>query len=422
MAKIKFEDGTIINFNGTPTEKDVEEVAMKLGLKKQSAPSMQIEQNKKSGISGTINKAKEFSKSAFKTAGNILEGAGKMLVNPNVNALQTGIMQPVRQVQKAIPGGKTGQETYQSPFGELRDIEQMGAGEKATKVFDVASVGLPIENIVKKPLTIAAQKLYGSALKARDIIKFGKVVTSADDITKIGLKEKIWLTQGGVEKVANRIDDFEAMLGDAIEAGKSKGGIAVNEVVKYVDEAREFFQNQANRKEAKLAMQYLDDLKKGFRKDFGPYMSLDKAQKVKVATGQELKKYYNTMSSSAIEGEKQLVRGLKEKIVEKAPIVGDINARLSNLYKFDVALQKAVNRSKNLNLLGLGTKFGAAAAGSKGALVGILADLVDNPAIKSGVAINLDRLAGKTGGVIKNAKIPIASLIDYIREELSGGK
>lgn len=413
MAKIKFEDGTVINFDGIPTEKDVEEVAKKLNLGVKKEPV--LEQREKN----IFQKAKDTSKKMFDTAGSVLQKTGEVFLTPVVNALQTGIMQPVRQIQKAVPGGKTGKEEYQSPFGQLKDIGQMGAGERFTKALDVASAGLPLEQLAKKPLTIMAQKLYGSALKAKDITRSGKVISKADEAVKIGLKEKIWLTQGGVEKVAQRIDDFEELLGKAISEGKSKGGVSVNEVVKYVDEARDFFANQANRKEAKAAMQYLDDLKKDFRKDFGPYMSLDKAQKIKVATGQALRKYYNNMSTVAIEGEKQLVRGLKEKIVEKAPVVGDINARLANLYKFDVALQKASTRNKNLNLLGMGAKFGVAAGGSKGALVGLIADLVDNPAVKSGIAISLDRLGAATGQTIKNAKVPLASLLDYIREELT---
>ena len=33
MAKITFEDGTVVNFDGTPTPKDVEEVANQLKIK-----------------------------------------------------------------------------------------------------------------------------------------------------------------------------------------------------------------------------------------------------------------------------------------------------------------------------------------------------------------------------------------------------
>jgi hypothetical protein len=38
MAKIRFENGTVVNFSGTPTSADVEEVATKLGLQKRGTP------------------------------------------------------------------------------------------------------------------------------------------------------------------------------------------------------------------------------------------------------------------------------------------------------------------------------------------------------------------------------------------------
>lgn len=43
MSKIKFEDGTIVNFDGTPTPQDVEEVANQLGINK-NIPQMNIQQ------------------------------------------------------------------------------------------------------------------------------------------------------------------------------------------------------------------------------------------------------------------------------------------------------------------------------------------------------------------------------------------
>ena len=45
MAKIRFENGTVVNFDGKPTQKDVEEVAQKLGIgqkKTQQSPARQV--------------------------------------------------------------------------------------------------------------------------------------------------------------------------------------------------------------------------------------------------------------------------------------------------------------------------------------------------------------------------------------------
>ena len=45
MSKIKFEDGSIVNFDGIPTQQDVEEVANKLGIKRQEQTQQPQEQS-----------------------------------------------------------------------------------------------------------------------------------------------------------------------------------------------------------------------------------------------------------------------------------------------------------------------------------------------------------------------------------------
>jgi len=286
-------------------------------------------------------------------------------------------------------------------------------GEKVGEFLTPTGLGATAK-VIKKPLTLAAEKLYQSALKPRDITKAGKIVTKSEDIVKTGLKERVWLTQGGVERVANKIDDLEGQLGEVIDKAKSKGSIDVNVVRSYVDDAKGFFQNQANVPEAKKSLQEIENIGKAFRKEYGPQMSIQKAQDIKVATGQALRRYYDKMSSADIEATKQIVRGLKEQIVKKAPEAGVINTRLSSLYQFDQALTKSSTRIKNLNLLGLGTKFGAAAGGSKGAVIGLIADLMDAPSVKSGAAIGLNEI-GKLGG---KGAIPINTLLGLIRAKI----
>ena len=105
--------------------------------------------------------------------------------------------------------------------------------------------------IVKRPLTLAAEKLFRSALKPRDIKKAGKVVVKAEELVKTGLKERVWLTKGGVERVASKIDDLESKLGEAIDAGKAVGKtIKTKGLKKFVDEAKGFFKDQVNVVEA----------------------------------------------------------------------------------------------------------------------------------------------------------------------------
>lgn len=304
--------------------------------------------------------------------------------------------------------------------GTLTEVPETTAGKVGyygERVAEFVSPGTvkTVGTAIKKPLTWAAEKLYQSALKPRNIVKDGKVITSGEEIVKIGLKERVWLTKGGVERVANKIDDFETQLGDAIEAAKTKGKtIATKGLQEYLNLAKEFFKEQVDVKAAQTALEEIDTLGKNFIEKYGNKIPIEIAQKIKVSTGQFLRKYYGQLSAAGIEGQKQATRFLKEKIVEKAPQVGDINQRLSNLYKFDKALEKARGRIGNLNLLGISTKVGAAVGGVKGAAVGALVGLVDNPAIKSGTGIVLNELSK----IAKKGVIPLNALLGLIRANL----
>ena len=269
--------------------------------------------------------------------------------------------------------------------------------------------------LLKKPLTWAAEKAYQSALKPRNIVKDGKVVVSAEEVVATGLKERVWLTKGGVERVADKIENFETQLGDAIEAAKVKGtAIATKGMQEYLDTAKKFFEDQVDVEAAKKAVAEINALGKNFIGKYGKNIPIEVAQKIKVSTGQFLRKYYDQLSAAGIEGQKQATRFLKEKIVEKAPVVGDVNKRLSSLYKFDQALEKARGRIGNLNLLGLAPKIGAAVGGAKGAVIGAVVGLIDNPAIKSGVGIGLNELSK----LAEKGAIPLNALLGLIRARL----
>ena len=179
------------------------------------------------------------------------------------------------------------------------------------------------------------------------------------------------------------------------------------------------FADQFDISEAKNATKEIDNIYKEFVKKYGKELPIEVAQQIKVKTGQALRKYYDRMSSASIEGTKQGVRYLKDKIVEEAPQVGNINARLSNLYKFDQALSKASGRIGNLNLLGLPSKIGGAVGGMQGAVAGKILELLDAPAVKSGLAISLDKLTKGGSALMKGGKVPLANLLNYIVEEIN---
>ncbi len=259
-------------------------------------------------------------------------------------------------------------------------------------------------SVVKRPITQAAERLYQSALKpTASAIEKG--------VVKTGLAERVWLTKGGVEKAASKIDELEGALGAAIDAAKAEGAtVSTNGLREFVDPIRKWYET-VDVAGSKAAKEYIDKTLRDFTKKYGANVPIEEAQKLKVNTMRYLRNAYGELSNVQKETQKQIARFLKEGIVEKAPAVGDINARLKNLYALDQSLEGAARRIGNLNLLGLGAKIGAAAGGKAGAVLGIAADLLDKAGIKSGAAIGLNEIAKLAGS---GSTVPAAALLNYI--------
>jgi hypothetical protein len=75
--------------------------------------------------------------------------------------------------------------------------------------------------------------------------------------------------------------------------------------------------------------------------------------------------------------------------------LGALNARESKLLGLQDALETAVRKMDNRDMLGIGTPIAAGAAGMATA-VGIMKAILDNPAVKSRLAANLRQAASKT--------------------------
>lgn len=271
----------------------------------------------------------------------------------------------------------------------------------------VVSTAIPIGGTITRKvvsesgntLLRSAERLYQSAMKPS---LSRENLPKIPGIIRTGLDEAIILSQGGVEKVASRIDTMEEQLGNAIEeAGKKNGMVPVNALKGYVEEAKLWFSHISDIEYRKKAVKDIDAVFKNFKKQYGNAVPVEEAQKIKVATYRWLKDAYGELASPIKEANKQLVRGLKEGIVDVAPMAGNINARLKKLYAFDEQLSKSTGRIKNLNLLGLGTKVLATTGGKVGAIMAVFNQLLGAPG-KSAAAITLDRL-----GKMLNALDPL---------------
>lgn len=321
-------------------------------------------------------------------------------VRPYENPLSPASQYVTQAMKKSSPEEVSAAKTIaQHNLGEA-------AGTTLGTALELGSFGAggALNKAIKKPLTKVAEKLYQSALKpTEEAIKAG--------VLKTGLAERVWLTKGGVEAAANKIDDLEAALGKVIDEGQANGAkISTAGLKEFVAPIRGWFET-VDVKASKEAQKYIDTTLRNFEKRYGKNIPIEEAQKLKVNTMRLLRNSYGELSNVNRETQKNIARFLKEGIVEKAPEAGQINSRLKNLYALDQSLDKASKRIGNLNLLGLGVKLGAASRGSAGAVVGLVADLMDKAAIKSGAAIGINELSKLS---VPGGAIPVTAILNYV--------
>ena len=127
-------------------------------------------------------------------------------------------------------------------------------------------------------------------------------------------------------------------------------------------------------------------------------ISAGKAQELKSGTYKQLRgKAYGELKSATIESQKALARGIKEELEVQFPEIKAVNAREGRLLSLQESLERAVSRIDNQQLMGIGTPIvagavgGATSSGIAGAVAGLLKGVVDDPVVKSRLAINIHR-------------------------------
>lgn len=344
----------------------------------------------------SVTPQKSFGQQAKEFGVGALKGAGRSVVNlaniiPEAVESMTGVTHPTLQRNRQL-------EEQLQPKTQTEKVG--GYVETAAEVL----APLPGGKVVAgESLINRARKLYQSALKPSTTLSEPERLR----VLKTGLEEGIVLTKGGIEKTASLIDDLEVQLGKGIdkaagivrdESGKviSRTGevakIPLSFIKPYIDDVKRFFENTADVKFSQQSVQKLDRMYEDLVKKYGDNINVDVAQEVKTNTYRLLKNHYDKLSAPAIEGSKQIARGMKEGIVKVAPVVENINKRLGDLYNFEHQLERARGRVGNLNVISLGSKVLATAGGKVGAGLAIANEIFGNAMVKSWGAIKMNRV------------------------------
>lgn len=296
-----------------------------------------------------------------------------------------------KDVQAGNYGGAAA--TLAGTVGGVAGAGEIGPGRQAAA--DLAGA----------PGSTLAERMYQSALKPSTRIPTERV----QSMIKTGLEQGIPVSAAGAEKLGGLIDDLNGKIQAQIDAG-AQAGASVNKynVASRLGNAYQQISNQVNPVKGQVAVGKAGN---EFLANQPAEIPLSDAQALKQGTYQQIKKSYGQMSSAAVESQKALARGLKEEIATQFPEIGDLNAKESQLINLDGALQSAVKRISNHQLIGIGTPIAAGAVGAitkssgLGAAAGLMKAVFDDPMMKSTLAIALQ----KKGVALPAAKARIAA-------------
>lgn len=235
------------------------------------------------------------------------------------------------------------------------------------------------------------EEAYQSALKPSTAMN----PAVRDRAVQTGLQERIPVNTKGLEAIGDRIDDLNQQIADKISEGSSQGvTVDRGKVASRLGQTASKFSNQVN---PQADLKAISDSGKEFLNSQPLQIPIDQAQAMKQGTYQVLKGKYGEQGSASTEAQKALARGLKEEIAANFPEISNLNQAESRLLDLKPLLEKAVARISNHQLLGIGTPIAAGATkavtGSNklGAAAGLLKAVLDDPGIKSRLAISMSR-------------------------------
>lgn len=262
------------------------------------------------------------------------------------------------------------------------------------------------------------------------------------------IKEDISLSEKGLRKVGNLIDDINTEIDDTIKAipktntrtittppqtvtsqnivnaqgqpftfqtpgstaTKNVGAIDTTEAAKRIDDLKTFYR-KLPKGVADEFINVLDDWQAKLASD--GFITPEEAQEMKKAIYVLNRKHYGELKSAQVEAHKAFARGLKEELVKQNPQLATLNARDSALINLEEILENALNRTRNYDIIRMGDTLmamtGGVVGGYPGAgLAAILKRIFEDPQAKAALGKAMAK-AGKKPIPVPFVRAGIAS-------------
>lgn len=352
-----------------------------------------------SGVSGALEQA----------GGRAMQGITSPLLHPldTLEGVAHTIAHPIDTAEQRINEFK--QEWQKNPALAVENAagDAVGAvegGRLGSAALSKAAEVAPTVAGRAVLLGKSPEAAYESALKPSTTLPAG----TRANIVQVGLEKGVPVSKAGVERIGDLIDDLNQQIEGKINAAGPNRTISPGKAAQNLASVRSKFATQVNPTADLGAIDASrDEFLNQFRSQPGgavSNISAADAQAMKQGTYRVLKGKYGEQGSAAVEAQKALARGLKEEIANQFPEINGLNAQESKLLDLQPVLERAVNRISNHQLIGIGTPIAGTAvktvtgSGSAGAVAATLKAVLDNPMVKSRLAI----------AVSKGAKIPYA--------------
>lgn len=351
---------------------------------------------------------------AQQIGGQAIKTAAQPFAHPidTLSALGGAIMHPINTVEGMEQNFRNDMQQGGVPLAVENAAGQLIGGVEGGRI--AGAVARPVASVATKAGARALlagetpEAAYETALKPPPAS-----VSAADraQMVQTGLKNSIPVSKGGLEKLGDLINDFDAKRQAVIDADPTRT-ISTVGAVRNLDAVRARFANQVT---PQPDMAEIDSVQSNFLNNpkiapqgAGPSpgsLTAAEAQAMKTGTYRALgNKSYGEVKGASIEAQKALARGLKDELANAFPELQNLNAAESKLLDLEPVLERAVNRIGNHQAFGIGTPLmGAgmkAATGSNlaAAAAATYKAIVDNPIVKSRLAI----------AVSKGGRIPLA--------------
>jgi hypothetical protein len=366
----------------------------------------------------------------------MVKSAGKAIASEFSKGSQEGQMALDAAKQGDVKGalahsvgqaGHAGAAVLAPLFGEnlSKAGEQLGQGNVAgaagttTGLIAPIAAGAMIPGKAPSGNVGLAEKMYQSALKPP--LRMG--AERVGQVVRTGLESGIPVSESGAAKLSGLISDLQGKIKQQIGDGAAAGAtVDPQAVASRLNQVKARFQNQVT---PASDISAIDATKQEFLDSNQKPIPVDQAQAMKQGTYQQLKgRAYGELKSATIESQKALARGLKEELEAQFPEIKGLNAQEGQFYNLEGTIEKSLARIGNHQLIGIGTPImtgaGAAVGGAPAAAsAGVLKMILDNPSVKSRLAIALNK-AGRGAIPIASANAKVTAYANALAQSSAG--